>query len=78
MHTESITETMQEKRKGENNMYEFTPGVCTKCGNDDLLYHATHEVDLIRQELIYFYTCEKCNTEGKEVYSISFEENVEA
>ena len=58
-------EDWEDKKKD----YSDSPGVCYNCGSDNLDYGDTEFFD---NSIGYEYTCNVCNSDGMEVYDLTF------
>ena len=47
-------------------------GICPKCGSDDLEYGESYEKFITDNETFNPYTCQNCNFDGEEVFSLIF------
>lgn len=48
------------------------PGICRVCGSNDIDYG---EMNVDGESVGYDWTCQQCNSEGKEWYSLAFYSN---
>lgn len=48
------------------------PGICRVCGSNDIDYG---DMDIDGDSVAYDWTCEECNSDGIEYYSLTFVSN---